>query len=752
MTKTVAIIQARFGSTRLPGKVLKPLGNIQGRQGIVLDHAIRRCRAVPSVDAVVIATTDREEDGAIVAAAERAGALVHRGSAEDVLSRYAGAAKRGDADVVLRVTSDCPLIDPGICDRVIRLRAEAGVDYAANNMPRLYPHGLDCEVFTREGLERADKAATTQYDREHVTPWLRRAANVTRTSLIGPGWPSVQQRWTLDFPEDYDFFAALFPLLPEDRIAGMDEVLGILAEHPEIVAINAHRRIGGPAAKPSSAPAAVFRFEAGKRTGVGHAMRSNAFAALLDQLGWRVFWALSEPSIAFLRESAPPGAVIDVTEPAAEVQAAKILQACGGSCDLLVVDHYGTTLDLETAMSARGATVAVFDDLIEARSDADVILNPAPDTGPEAYRAIARPETRFLLGPDNAVLRAQFSAARPSVAARIAERRRIERVLIAFGGTDPVNGTGIALGALEATDIQRIDVILGAKAVYLDAVREQAARMGSRVNLMLDVAEVAAAMARADLVIGAPGTGTWERACLGLPSLLVVIAANQMINAETVAARGAALVCGSLVTDPEDKVAAGLRSNLERLRNDPGLYQCMHEAALALSDGRGVLRLAAAVVPAMRLRDGTPLVLRLAEMGDARLLYDWQQAPETRRYALNQKPFSFDDHCRWLTGKLANGRDLLLIGAAGGKSVGFIRLDWFGADKDRTQFLVSIAAAPGQHGRGVGTALLNAARALAPGAHFYAKVLAENAASLALFRGCGYALGPDGYYHSGGEV
>ncbi len=95
---------------------------------------------------------------------------------------------------------------------------------------------------------------------------------------------------------------------------------------------------------------------------------------------------------------------------------------------------------------------------------------------------------------------------------------------------------------------------------------------------------------------------------------------------------------------------------------------------------------------------------------------------------------------------------MLLVGEAAGKPTGFIRLDWFGADKDRTQYLVSIAAAPGQHGRGVGTALLKAARALAPGAHFYAKVLEENEASLALFRGCGYALGPDGYHHSGGEV
>jgi glutamate-1-semialdehyde 2,1-aminomutase/spore coat polysaccharide biosynthesis protein SpsF len=748
MTKTVAIIQARFGSTRLPGKVLKPLGT-----GIVLDHAIARCRAMPSVDAVVIATTEREEDGAIVAAAERAGALVHRGSVEDVLSRYAGAARGVDADVVLRVTSDCPLIDPGICERVIRLRAEKGVDYAANNFPRLYPHGLDCEVFTREALERADRTASTAYDREHVTPWLRRTADVTRTSLIGPGWPAVQQRWTLDFPEDYAFFTALFPLLPQDRFAGMDEVLGILAAHPEIGALSTHRRIGGPAAKSSSAPAAVFRFEADRKIGFGHAMRSNAFASLLDHLGWRVFWALSEPSIAFLRESTPPGAVIDVTQPSADAQAAALLEGCGGSCELLVVDHYGATLDLERAMAKAGATVAVFDDLVEAQSDADIILNPAPDIAPEAYRAIARPETRFLLGPENAILRAQFAAARSRVAARVAEKRGIERVLVAFGGTDPVNGTGIALGALEPTDIPRIDVMLGAKAAYLDAVRAQAARMGDRVRLLLDVAEVAETMALADLVIGAPGTGTWERACLGLPSLLIGIAANQKINAETVAARGAALVCGFLTTDTEDKVVAGLHANLDRLRKDPALYRRMHEAALALTDGRGAMRLAAAVTPAARLKDGTPLALRLAEMEDARLLYDWQQAPETRRYALNQKPFSFEDHCRWLTAKLENGRDWLLIGElrgkSGGKPCGFVRLDWYGADKDRAQYLVSIAAAPGQHGRGIGTALLNAARALAPGAHLYAKVLPENEASLALFRGCGYALGPDGYFHQG---
>ena len=751
MTKTVAIIQARFGSTRLPGKVLKPLNLGKSEGGIVLDHAVARCRAAPGIDAVVIATTDRAEDAAIVAAAERAGVPVHRGPVEDVLQRYAGAAQMSDADVVLRVTSDCPVIDPAICGRVIALRAATGADYASNNMPRLYPHGLDCEVFTREALDRAEREAHAPYDREHVTPFLRREAAFSRASLIGPGWPAMQHRWSVDYPEDYDFFVALFRLLPEDRIPDTEELLGILATHPEIVAINAARRIGGAVAKPGAAPVAVFRFEADAKTGFGHAMRSNAFATLLDQLGWRVFWALSESSVGFLRESAPPGAIVAVPEGPADAQAAAVLKACG-RCDLLVVDHYGDMLAFETAMRGAGATVAVFDDLIEAGSDADVVLNPAPDIAATDYAGIAKPGTRFLLGPSHAILRAQFAAARSAVAARIATQSTIERVLVAFGGTDPANGTGVALRALSETGLSRIDVMLGSKARHLEAVRDQVAKLGSRARLALDVSEVAAMMAEADLVIGAPGTGTWERACLGLPSLMVGIAENQRINAAAMARRGAALVCGFLATDGEASVIAAIRDNLGRLRGDPALYRRMHAAALALCDGRGVQRLAAAVVPPVPLKDGAVLAVRLAEREDAVMLYDWQQAPETRRYALDRKPFSFEQHVAWLSARLDNGRDLFLIGESGGVACGFVRLDWFGADKDRAQYLVSIATAPGQYGRGIGSALLKAARHLAPGAHFYAKVLPENEASLALFRGCGYALGPDGYFHAGGEA
>jgi spore coat polysaccharide biosynthesis protein SpsF (cytidylyltransferase family) len=119
-----------------------------------------------------------------------------------------------NADVILRVTSDCPLIDPDVCGKVIALRASSDADFTTNNMPSGFPVGLDCEAFTLDALERAEHDAIDMNEREHVTPWLRTSPSVRSVNLDGPGGRFVQQRWTLDYPEDYAFFAALFDTLP----------------------------------------------------------------------------------------------------------------------------------------------------------------------------------------------------------------------------------------------------------------------------------------------------------------------------------------------------------------------------------------------------------------------------------------------------------------------------------------------------------------------------------------------------------
>jgi glutamate-1-semialdehyde 2,1-aminomutase/spore coat polysaccharide biosynthesis protein SpsF len=236
---TAVIAQARMGSTRLPGKVMMPLMGLT-----VLAHVLTRCQAIPGVDVVCCATTDSESDDRVAAEARGRGAEVYRGSTEDVLDRYHKAAQTLGADVIIRVTCDCPVIDPDVCGAVLKLRAETGSDYVANNLVPSWPHGLDCEAFTKEALGRAATEAKDPYEREHVTPWLRQNSNVKRANLHGPGGDVAELRWTIDYPGDYEFFQALFGYLSRPLVsARMQDFLEILRLHPEIAEMNrAHRQ------------------------------------------------------------------------------------------------------------------------------------------------------------------------------------------------------------------------------------------------------------------------------------------------------------------------------------------------------------------------------------------------------------------------------------------------------------------------------------------------------------------------------
>ena len=241
MTTTAVIVQARMGSSRLPRKVMMTLAG-----KTVLAHVLGRCQAIDGVDVVCCATTDAAEDDPVAAEAQRLGAFVFRGSQRDVLDRYDRAATALGADIVVRITSDCPLVDPAVVAAVVCLRAEDGADYAANTMPPTWPHGLDCEVFTRDALAGAARWARDAHAREHVTPWLRTHPDIRRANLTGPGGAVAEHRWTLDYPEDMRFLEALFAHLPPDpALSGMEDILAVLEDHPGLAAINSMRRLKG---------------------------------------------------------------------------------------------------------------------------------------------------------------------------------------------------------------------------------------------------------------------------------------------------------------------------------------------------------------------------------------------------------------------------------------------------------------------------------------------------------------------------
>jgi len=234
--KVVCIIQARVGSTRLPKKVLK---KVHGKT--VLEHDIDRIKRVKNIDEIVIATTTEDKDIEIAKEAERLNTPYFRGSESDVLSRYYYAAKEHEADVVVRLTSDCPLLDPKVTEAIIAYYLDNmdRYDYVSNTLERSYPRGLDTEVFSFKVLERAFNEAVLERDREHVTPYLYLNKDKFNLGSYKSEVDYSENRWTLDTEEDFTLINKIYDALySKNQFFGMQEILELLKEQPELKEIN----------------------------------------------------------------------------------------------------------------------------------------------------------------------------------------------------------------------------------------------------------------------------------------------------------------------------------------------------------------------------------------------------------------------------------------------------------------------------------------------------------------------------------
>ena len=233
--KVVAIVQARMGSTRLPGKVLKDLAG-----ETMLARVVERLRGTRLINEVLIATTDRPVDDAIVAECRKVSVAVSRGDQDDVLDRYFRAAQLMKADVVVRVTSDCPLLDPEITDKTIAAFLEARPDYASNVMVRTYPRGLDTEVMSFDALAQAWRRASKAYEREHVTPYIYEHSEEFKLLSVTGDLDYSGYRWTVDTPEDMEFVQAIYGRFQGHTLFNWRDVLALLDREPEIVNLNQH--------------------------------------------------------------------------------------------------------------------------------------------------------------------------------------------------------------------------------------------------------------------------------------------------------------------------------------------------------------------------------------------------------------------------------------------------------------------------------------------------------------------------------
>jgi spore coat polysaccharide biosynthesis protein SpsF len=233
--KITAIIQARMGSTRLPGKVLMDFGGQSA-----LSRVVRRLRRARLLQQIVVATSVAAADDAIAAECARLRVPCFRGSEEDVLDRYYQSARAWPSDAVVRITADCPLIDPEVVDQTIKAFLENYADYASNSIPETYPLGISAEVFTDDALEQAWRETRKDYEREHVTPFFYEHPDRFRIWSISAPENYSKYRLTLDTADDLQLIRAVYASFDNRDMMSWQEVVGLLERHPELAALNSH--------------------------------------------------------------------------------------------------------------------------------------------------------------------------------------------------------------------------------------------------------------------------------------------------------------------------------------------------------------------------------------------------------------------------------------------------------------------------------------------------------------------------------
>lgn len=236
MRKIAAIIQARMGSTRLPGKVML---NILGKP--VMWHVLNRVSKTKFVNELIIATTFNLEDNPIVNFCKANGILFFRGSENDVLDRYYQCAKEYNIKDIVRITADCPLHDPNIIDMVINEYLKGDYDYVSNTIEYTFPDGLDVEVFSFDALADAWKNAKLPSEREHVTPYIKMNNKFKKRNIFSnETYPAY--RCSLDHIEDYEFIKKIYEGIGEEMFY-LDDMMNYIRKNPEILKINQHIRV-----------------------------------------------------------------------------------------------------------------------------------------------------------------------------------------------------------------------------------------------------------------------------------------------------------------------------------------------------------------------------------------------------------------------------------------------------------------------------------------------------------------------------
>ena len=416
----------------------------------------------------------------------------------------------------------------------------------------------------------------------------------------------------------------------------------------------------------------VFRADASLTIGTGHIMRCLSLAEGLREKGAKCFFVTREHRgnlIALIRDKGfeviplSPEQVSNNTDGLVYVgstsvnpysdwlgiswqedAAQTILGISALHPDWLIVDHYSIDHNWETLIRPHCKEILVIDDLANRRHDCDILLDQNLSHTSEQYLNLVPPDCRLLIGPKYALLRTEFSALREN-SLRRRERPQLTKLLVSMGGVDSNNLTGEILSALNECDLPQdleITVVVGQNFPWMSQIHEQASKMPRPTKVFVNVSNIAQLMVESDLAIGAAGASTWERCCLGLPSITIAIAENQVEIAESLSNGGY-----SPVINQSRNIKESLQGYINELSSGTVLA-LVSQSTARLVDGRGVIR----VIEFMEVLMTRDLAIRLVTSGDELLLLNWANDKETRENSLNKEAIHEQQHHAWFAFRL----------------------------------------------------------------------------------------------------
>jgi|CXWL01.1.fsa_nt_gi UDP-2,4-diacetamido-2,4,6-trideoxy-beta-L-altropyranose hydrolase len=403
----------------------------------------------------------------------------------------------------------------------------------------------------------------------------------------------------------------------------------------------------------------------------------------------------------------------------------------GETWDWFIVDHYALDARWESALRQTAKRIMVIDDIADRQHDCDVLLDQNLYADMETrYTGKVPAHCQLLLGPRYALLRDEFRKLHEQVKPRDGP---VKRVLVFFGGVDADNFTGRAIEALSAMDIPglHVDAVIGAQHPCREQIKAACVQYGYICHVQTD--RMAELMANADLAIGAGGSATWERCCLGLPTLAICVADNQRKQIYDAASEG-------LLYAPELQggLIAAIRRHIDALMDNDCLRQSISRSGMRSADGRGVLRVSGNL-------GCSDIEIRVAKQDDSEKLFEWRNHPSIRAASRNSDVIGLEDHQKWFASVLASPDRLLLIGQREGLPIGVVRFDIQGDEVEVSIYLVPEIKQPGK-----GRELLQSAEhwlvAHQPKVKkIGAYVLGDNEQSQRLFLGAGYQVESTNY-------